>query len=181
MDYKTKRLNNAIAEAKALCDSLNIPYGNIKWVKINTRAKSRWGQCKLLKTGGFEIQIADVLLDPHTSHEALMDTVIHEVLHTCPGGMTHKGAWKMYADKVNRNTQYNIKRCTSAAEKNLTDSTAQIKRELAKYEVTCLKCGSIYRYKRAGTVVQSLLTKPINSYCSCPRCKGSDFKVRTLV
>lgn len=43
-------------------DAIGIEYGNIVEVKVNTRAKKRWGQCKAIP-GGYSINISVVLLD----------------------------------------------------------------------------------------------------------------------
>ena len=176
---KTLRLNVALADAKAVCDHFHIPYGKITKIKINTRATSRFGLCRKLKDGTYEIEISKFLLDDETQQMALMNTVIHEVLHTCPGGMTHKGMWKTYANVINRNTNYTITRCATNEEVAMVPAYEALQKDSTKYEITCLHCGKQFKYKRAGSVVKSLLRKPLNSTCSCPYCKSHDFKVVT--
>ena len=180
MDYKQNRLNKALAEAKSICNSLKIPYGDIKRIEVNPRLKTTWGYCKTLKTGGYKIEIADFLVDPHTSDDALMTTVIHEVLHSCPKCMCHTGMWKTYANKVTNNTKYDIERCVTAAEREMVPSYKGIQRQSVKYEITCLHCGKVFKYKKQSDVVKSLLRKNINSTCKCPYCRSRDFKVVTL-
>ena len=182
MSYGQDRLDKALAKAKVICDELHIPYGDIKWIKVNPRLTSSWGYCKRLKTGGYEINIAKFLVDPHTEEDGLMTTVIHELLHSCPKCMCHTGMWKVYANRVTNNTKYNIERCVTAAERDMVPSykNVQRQREAYKYKVTCLHCGSVFKYKRAGSVVKSLLRKPTHSGCTCPRCMSRDFKVVEL-
>lgn len=93
---------------------------------------------------------------------ALHDTIIHELLHTCPDCMKHGDNWKRWALKVNRKYGMDIKRCSSAEEAGLQVFTAK----KANWIVTCNKCGQEYVYQRAGKVVQS----PERYRCCCGGC-----------
>lgn len=145
-------------------DALNIPYGNVREVSINTRAKRRWGQCK--KVGSvYHINISDRLLE---NKDGLKNTIIHELLHTCPNCMNHGQPWKSVADKVNKKYGYNIKRCSDADEKGVKplDETYEY-----KYVFKCKDCGQMVRQMRA-----SKFTRNPQSYkCGC--CGGEFEKV----
>jgi len=65
-------------------DAIGIEYGNIIEVKVNTRAKKRWGQCRAVP-GGYSINISVVLLDERNDEQGLKETIIHELLHSCKG------------------------------------------------------------------------------------------------
>lgn len=99
-------------------DKLGIPYGNILEVTINTRAKSRWGQCRHCAEG-HKINISARLLDDSTDIRGLENTILHELLHTAPGCNNHGAVWKAYAEKVNAAYGYNIKRASTAYEKGV--------------------------------------------------------------
>ena len=71
--------------------------------------------------------------------DALMNTLIHEYLHTCPKCMNHGKIWQKYARKINEKYHYNIKRTTSSAEKGIKEET-----EKPKYIVTCPHCGKVH-------------------------------------
>ncbi len=119
---------------------------NISW-SINKRSRSRWGMCKKNVDGTYEIQISEILLkDDRISEKACKETIIHEILHTCDGCMKHTGKWKFYANLMNREYGYNIKRTTQGSEKGIEDykSTSMP----IKYVFTCKGCGAkIYRKK----------------------------------
>ena len=101
--------------------AVGIEPGNIIEWQLNSRAKSRWGQCtRNNKTKECKIQIAAQLIyDDRISEKACKETIIHEILHTCNGAKGHTGLWKQYADKINTRYGYNIKRTTSGEEKGV--------------------------------------------------------------
>lgn len=179
---KYEKLMDAYKDAKEILNSLDIEYGPIASVTVNNRAKSRWGVCKFDKRlGKFFIEINSDLLDESVSYEALMDTLIHEMLHASKNRFYsgHKGDWKHCADKVNYYyPQFNIKTTTAAEEKGI--SRESYTNKYFKYEIVCDTCGYINRYKRAGKVVQALLKKSKNSNCRCGVCFGNNFTVKVL-
>ncbi len=105
-----KDLKLLVDECIAELNSIGINCGRIRNIEINTRAKSRWGQCKTVKTGVFDIEISARLLDDNVDDLAAKNTIIHELLHTVKGCHGHTGKWKILAEYVNKKfTQYNIK------------------------------------------------------------------------
>lgn len=133
------------------------PAKSIKWV-INSRAKTRWGQCR--KTGllGYEIQIAERLLtDDRISEKDCKETIIHEILHSCYGCMKHTGRWKEYATRMNEAYGYDIKRVKTGAEMGVENHEAN--RMPAKYVFVCKKCGQRIVRKR-----ECKFTKQYKSY-----------------
>ena len=98
-----------------LLDEIYIPYTRPENFTVNTRAK-RWGLCSL-RGGKYYIQINVTLLDERNSDEGLINTIIHELLHTCPDSMDHGYRWKYYAYRVQRDLGYDIKRTSSEEDK----------------------------------------------------------------
>ena len=145
-----------------LLDNLNIPYGDIQEVVPNTRAGSRWGQCQR-KTSGFSISINADLLQEANAERGLVNTLLHEMLHTCPGCMNHGDQWKKYADSIFRAYGINVKRTSSAADKGVVERTVG-QREEYKYKLRCDKCGRMWKYKRASKTVRNH-SKYIHSGC----------------
>lgn len=131
-------------------DAIGIQYGNIKEFVVNTRAKSRWGQCKVVP-GGFSINISEDLLREENSIIGLKNTIIHEILHTVPGCFNHGDAWKRMAARVNDVYDYNVKRCSSADEKGVVTEIRRIKKTV-KHQVQCKKCGYLMNYARSSKV-----------------------------
>ena len=115
--------------------------GNIVEWSINYRSKQRWGQCTKKPNGDFTIQIAARLLeDDRISEKACKNTIVHEILHACPGGSGHTGKWREYAKIMNEKYGYNVKRTTSGSEKGVEDYQST-KRLQTKYIFRCRFCG----------------------------------------
>ena len=141
-----RNLNVVAIECMRELDVANIPYRIVRKWEVNTRAKSRWGQCKQVSPGVFEININIDLLREENSIDGLKDTIIHELLHTCEGCMNHGAKWKAYADKVNRYYGYNVSRCSSADDKGVTVQRVQ----KIKYQFKCTGCGQVISQTRAS-------------------------------
>ncbi len=129
-------------------DAIGIRYGKILRWEVNTRAKSRWGQCRTVP-GGFTININADLLDENNNEEGLKNTIIHELLHSVKGCHGHGANWKRCAALVNRTYGYNIKRCNSAEEKGVHRDNELI----AKYILECTLCHKkIYKQRMTDSV-----------------------------
>lgn len=162
-----KEYNNCVE----MLSSIGIYPGNIHRVIPNDRIKRSWGKCKI-EPAGFKIEINTVLLDERNPVMSLHDTLIHEILHTCPGCFDHQYNWVQLANKVNRKLGFNIARCTSVDEKILCEETLMNDKK-AKYIVTCLRCHCrSYIYKKSGIVEKTYLY-------TCKKCGGS-LKVETI-
>ena len=46
----------------------------------------------------------------NNTERSLRNTLIHELIHTVLGGLSHKGEWKKWADYVSGKTGYHIQR-----------------------------------------------------------------------
>ena len=136
-------------------EALGIEYGNIIDVMANTRAKKRWGQCASV-SDGYVININAVLLDERNSERGLKETIIHELLHSCNGCMNHGRIWKQLAGKVNSAYGYNIKRCSSDAEKGVLKETNAAAPGAPKRIVECEKCGQTYAGPGISRVIRQI-------------------------
>ena len=134
-----------------LLDDLGIEYGRVIRFDINTRAKKRWGQCKIEKYG-YSININADLLDEENDSDGLTETIIHELLHTIPGCMNHGKKWKSMAEKVNQAYGLNIARCSSAEDKGVTKR--DINKVEYKYILQCDSCGNTYGRIRMSNAVK---------------------------
>ena len=148
-----KRLAEMYYECIEEMDAIDIPYGNIVEVTVNYRAKSRWGQCcRGYEFGSvvYKININCDLCHPDASERGLKETIIHEILHTCPDCMCHTGEWKRLANLVNDCYNYNVKRCNSSEDKGVDDFYKNHDRQgrpekpvTWKYEIVCKDCGKV--------------------------------------
>ncbi len=147
-----KDLKKLAAECEQDLLSIGIQPGKVnRWI-VNTRAKRRWGQCKRIQPGLFDISIASRLLQEDVDDQAAKNTILHELLHTVKGCKGHKGQWKDLAAKVNRLLpQYTIKRTTSDEEKGL-EAPPRVRTN--RYAVKCNKCGKEYYREKESKLIQ---------------------------
>lgn len=153
------RLELAAEKCMRDLEDISIPYSKPVTFKVNTRAKMRWGQTKLTWKG-FEININSSLLDGKHA-EGLRNTIIHELLHTCPGAMNHGKVWKSLAEKVGMHFGDEIKRTSSAEEKGFSKEDYEKERPTrkVKYRFRCTKCGEVIDRTR-----ESQFTRNYTSY-----------------
>lgn len=158
-----KDINKIFEECKNELTAIGITTGKITSMTVNTRAKSRWGQCRFNgKSKTYSINIASVLMSDDVSDISTKNTVLHEMLHTCPNCMNHGKEWQALADKVNKAYGYNIKRTTSEKEKGvkLPEST-----ETVHYILKCENCKGEWKYKRHSKIVECC--EQGRAKCSC--------------
>ena len=148
---------------------LDIPFCEDTTCIVNSRAKRRWGLCTKKPDGSYIIEISYRLLTDDVPDKSTKTTILHELLHTVPGGNCHTGAWKFYATKVNTVLGYNISRTTSAAEKGVEEFSII---NNYKYFITCDKCGYVWKRTRATAVT----AHPEHYHCHC----GGNLKVTEL-
>jgi len=139
--------------------SAGITPGNINpKVIINSRAKNRFGVCR--RTMGkydFEIEMNSKLLE--AKEEKAMNTMVHEILHSCKDCMNHGKTWKAYANIMNTKFGYDIARTTS-------HEKLGIETPVAKYTIECQKCHSkINRQKKSNLVTHT-------HHYKCGKCGG---------
>ena len=151
MKKTLSELKSIVRECEGMAYEAGIDTGIIAEVRINSRAKKRWGLCTRLVDGTFAIEISDRLLEDTIEEDALYNTVMHEVLHTSKDCLNHGKLWKEHAETINRIYGLNVKRCTSAEEKNLQETTD----EDTNYIVMCPKCGYQWKYIRLTKCVKN--------------------------
>lgn len=145
-----KDLVSIYEECKDICRDLNIPIRENTPIKYNGRIRTKWGYCRDKKDGTFEISIAKVLGEDSTPKKTLMATILHEMLHTCPGCFNHGKLWKDYCKRIKE--AYGIKIRT-------TSDTEDMKIE-SHYYVKCRRCEIKVWYPM----------KPVNKEQRCPVC-----------
>lgn len=154
-----KKLNadKLLEEAIEQVTSTGIEPGKINpVVGINTRAKSRFGKCSKVpyREYDYEIEINALLLE--ADKKKAMNTIVHEVLHTCKDCMNHGPRWKRYADIMNHKFDYDISRTNSYEQLG-------IERPKPRYTIVCQDCGNTFiRYKKS-----KLINQIQNYRCGC--------------
>lgn len=167
-----KNLYRLLVECEQELKALGIEYGHIDSIEPNSRAQSRWGQCRRISSPygvRYKININQKLLQDNVEDIHVKETILHELLHTCEGGMSHTGVWKANADKVNKAYGYKIKREDSYKDKGLE---APVKNVVPKYILRCTKCGATINRQRMSDVVKH------PEYYRCAKCHGKIERVK---
>ena len=151
-DDVNTRLARVIAQARAV----KIPVSsNISPVVVlNSRATGRFGCC-IRKNGGFTIELSSRMLG--AEEKAVMQTLAHEVLHTCYGCSNHGARWKGYAARMNAAYGYEIARTDSCEKLGVPDT------KKVRYLLVCTKCGAQIRRSRRSPLVDH----PERYRCRC--------------
>lgn len=151
-----KDLMKYVSEVCRDLDSIGIPYRCVQRWSVNTRAKKRWGDCRALGGGKFEISISARLLADEAGDQALRDTIAHELLHTADGCFGHRGLWKALAAEVNRRLPgYSVSRVTSAKDKGFEAKEESPKSPVNyRYALECVKCGEVIRRQKASKAIK---------------------------
>lgn len=158
----SEKINIIFKEIMKEAQDLKIPVpANIyKEITINPRPKKRFGCCKL-KDGTFHIEISAFVLD--TDEKKIREVIAHEILHACKGCQNHGIRWKEYAERMNAQYGYRIKRVSSFQEMGLETEQEKDAQDKIKYIIKCQKCGREYPRQRFTCVM-----KKINAYrCQC--------------
>ena len=152
-----------VEKATDILDACNIKYSDrIDSVMINRRLRTSWGLCRKINRYGekwFAIELNQYLFEG--SKEAVMNTLLHELLHTCYHCFNHGKTWQKYAQKINTMYGFHIKR-TENCEANEVELN-----KVFKYFVKCKTCGNVVGKTRLCSVI-----KNPEKY-RCGRCKGS--------
>ena len=168
-----KSLKKLYNTALTQCYETGIPVSNrIVSVTVNRRVVRRWGQCSYNPiTNSYTIEINARLLTDDVPDKSTLNTIVHELIHTCDGCMNHGTLWKYYANKMNQKYGYHVQRTNSSTSLNAEPAPAN-------YIVTCTNCGAEYRYMRKGKVVKLLEQRGENSGCRCGVCRSNKLIIK---
>ena len=123
-------------------------------VALNRRATGRFGCCRV-REGVHVIELSAPLLA--AGEGAVLETLAHEVLHTCWGCKNHGPRWKGYAQRMNAAYGYHISRTNTWEALGLPDP------KKANHLVVCRRCGREFKRARAS----SLVLHPERYRCRC--------------
>lgn len=146
-------LNLVIIEARAL--GIPVSQDILKNVKINTRAKTRFGRCIVSSDGRCQIELASRVV---AAGEYACKTVLaHEILHSCKGCRNHQARWKSYAQRMNAAYGYDIQRTHQPEALGILDDKP------CRYQLQCQRCGAVLTRMKKSPLVQH----PERYRCRC--------------
>ena len=125
-------------------------------VKSNGRLRTVLGKCKYnRRTGNYTIEINTCLLEDKAETQAAKETIIHELIHTCPNCMNHGYEWKRRGDRASRMLGYHVERLAKIDK--LETQGVKVKQEEYKYACKCNKCGKIFsKRKRWSNTLENI-------------------------
>ena len=110
------RIDQMLMESILLLKGLGVPISESICPKVFLNGShSYFGKCcpkgskKKYSDYEFYIEISGYTLK--NSEKSLRNTLIHELIHTVPGGLCHTGEWKKWAKFVSDKTDFHITRC----------------------------------------------------------------------
>lgn len=137
-------LQIVIAEAKTL--GIPISPDILAEVRINTRAKTRFGRCMVLRDGRCQIELTARVVA--AGEHACKMVLAHEVLHSCKGCRNHQARWKAYAQRMNEAYGYDIQRTHSPEALGVSGEKP------CRYRLRCQRCGVVLERMKKSPLVQ---------------------------
>lgn len=128
-----------------------------KNVKVNSRAKTRFGMC-IKENGFYTIELSSVLLT--APERSCRQTLAHELIHTCRGCDNHGELFRRYAAIMNKAYGYDIRRTNSREEMGLEAVSTERK---VNYILECESCKALIKRSRYTSVV----AHPSRYRCTC--------------
>lgn len=110
---------------------------------------------------GGKVEFIVLINERVTERKDVIETAIHELLHTAAPTDSHGGKWKAYAEIVNTNTEYRI---TRTADRKLSERTRP-RRAPNNIEAVCPRCMRKEIYPKRYTTISGM------SAYSCPCCR----------
>lgn len=168
--YTKDQANQWLQEERDNLISIGIPVSAELCPEIRfSKATSWYGQCQQNRGYNgrrykFVISISEYHLK--SSERGIRNTLIHELLHTCPGCLNHGPKWKSYASIVQKRFGYNIIR--AGGDKDADSAIEAARREKragyqTQYLLVCTKCGQEFpRYRKSNLVLH-----PEKYRCKC--------------
>ncbi|MCM1258589.1 MAG: hypothetical protein NC307_12135 [Roseburia sp.] len=122
-----------------------------------------YGHCSITDNGQYRIEVWDKLLEDNVSLKILKKIVCHELLHTCPDCMNHRGQFRRYARKVDKKYDYQLM--------VYEDGISLEKPILNKLQCPKCKCILHIRDDERSKSINSLKMISIGLLPQCPFCR----------
>lgn len=179
--YTHEQVEEMMVKAMKMLDEINVPYEKDICPMIDfPKARSFYGYC--CSYGAIPYSFADrarkqyhrafkmyIRISEYTlalSEKSIMNTIIHELLHTCPGCMNHGPKWQSWGDLVRRTYGYDIKRVggdKGEEEHEAFQKAASVTGPKIKHQVRCKSCGTVWNKTRDCNV--TMHTSQYHCHC----------------
>jgi len=156
--------------------SLNLDWGEVSRLLIMPKASTHtlglcerntdwWGNFD----GTFTISLNPCLFQDKANEDIIIQTLLHELIHTMDGCFNHGKTFKYYASIINNKYGYHISRTTDSSKYGV-----ELPEQKFKYEIWCNVCNKrVARYKRETRIVKLIERDGgSNVRCNCCKTKG---------
>lgn len=179
-------LDTMLAKGAKMLSDIGIPISESVCPRVKiVAAHSFFGKCchkdSNLKhfPAGYDYLIKVSKYTLGNSEKSVMNTLLHELIHTCPDCIGHDAKWRKHAAKANAAYGYDIKRVggdkTEQDTKNLNRGyVPRRRRNIVRYLLTCPRCGREWHYATRSRAVQ------FPDKCTCPYCKKKGLSMTDL-
>lgn len=174
MDFNLNYITNVYEDARRIVASCCENFTDPKIIFEISKARSFWAYVeKRQYSNYYRIKVSDVfaeLTDNGTRYEKLLETLIHELVHTIPNCMNHKTYWKANCNKIKaKYPNFDLNRTASMEEFGIKEKVRE-----TKYIITCEHCGQIWEYKRKPKWIDRC------ENVGCPYCNNRGMKVEKV-
>lgn len=150
MEYTIDSYLNRIGrECENVLNSIDIPCGTI--LTYIVESGEAWGHCHHITGRLFVISINKLLIDKK-NETGLRNTIIHELLHTCPECYNHGREWVNLTKKIKRLLGITVNEKSTYHDLGI-DIADYINTRSYKYVIQCKECGECYFRKRKSDFV----------------------------
>ena len=170
-ETQRKRYEELIEKSKEMLDSHKIPYAD-DIVFGTKKSINSYGSCYYDRLGypgnytyrNFKIYLNMVHFEPDVDDDDILNTLLHEILHTSPGCQNHGALWKSHVAKLNFAYELNIsvrsnhEKCNGRLHEHRVNSM--------RYAIYCEGCGIIVRRKNKSAIITN------SSQYICGHCNG---------
>ena len=151
--FTKEQVTKMLEEERVNLEKIGIPISKDICPEIRfAKATSWYGMCEPRRYHNgrmYKFRICFSEYHLASDEKSVRNTIIHELLHTCPDCLNHGPKWQKYAAVVNAKMSYDIKRCGGDKE-SAAESLAKGREE--KYGMghllECKKCGAQWKRTR---------------------------------
>jgi len=117
---RIEELKNLVLQIRKDMKEVKIPCGVIGEIKIARKNAKYFAITEINNDGKYTITFSGIAL--YAGKQSLINTIMHELCHTCRGCMNHGSKFKKYGDMVYKNFGYKIETYSTKEEKQAVKS-----------------------------------------------------------
>lgn len=167
-------LYDCLNAAEEIMENCFADFNRVDFTSIElTRARYYYGQVRYnRKSHTYALRVSRPIFSSFDSAEhmrkKLTNTLIHELIHTCPGCLNHGVNFKRRCLQLHQLTGIEVERATAFEDIEGLDAAAlRAQKRQARYEVYCPHCQRVIAERTKYSKVCSQLSRYRCSKCGC--------------